>query len=93
MTDSDTSIEPTGLRQRVRVHGKRALKRVRLVESFCKACGRSVTDYDAPDSAWQTVEPHITHGSVLCYGCFSEAYTRLTGDPVCWRLTPPRGDS
>jgi hypothetical protein len=58
------------------VAAKLAASRERSIPSFCKACGRDVHDFLAPDAEWAAVAPMIPHAGegapVLCYDCFCE---------------------
>ncbi len=53
--------------------------------SYCRACGRTVHDFSAPDEIWRLVDPHIRYGHTLCYDCFCEICSML-GLPSVWRL-------
>lgn len=72
--------------QALRVKAKLLLRRITLIPSFCKRCGRDVKDFHAPDDVWCKVESHIPDGSVLCYSCFVDACIELGEEPV-WRVS------
>lgn len=63
---------------------KRALPLIGIA-SFCRRCGRTVHDFDAPDEVWEAVRVHIKQGNTLCYDCFCELCAR-NGLPTVWRL-------
>ncbi len=69
----------------MRLWFKLILRRLALLDSFCKHCGRKVHDFAVPDDVWSQVEPHIKHGKTLCYDCFCEQCTAL-GLPSVWCL-------
>jgi hypothetical protein len=72
----------------LRVLFKLALRRVSLIPSFCKRCGRDVHDFEAPAETWEAVEPIIPFGGhVVCYDCFCHLADRV-GAPAVWRLSP-----
>jgi hypothetical protein len=72
----------------LRVQWKLWLRKHRLVESFCKNCGRDVHDFHAPLSVWEKIH-YIRHGNVLCFDCFCDACQQV-GIPYggAWRLSP-----
>ena len=71
----------------LRLCWKLFITRISLIhlESFCKVCGRTVHDFDAPDHIWGQVDPHIKYGHVLCYDCFCEICSKI-GLPAVWKL-------
>lgn len=71
----------------VRIYWKFLLLRLRLgpLPLFCKRCGVETRDFQAPDEIWNQVEPHIPHGYVLCYNCFSDLCLKLGLQPN-WKL-------
>lgn len=67
----------------LRVRWKLLLRRFILLDAFCKHCGRTVHDFQAPDAMWDRLT--IRNGNVLCYDCFCEA-CQVAGLPTVWRL-------
>lgn len=74
---------------RLRALVKLALRRLRAVASFCRACGREVRDFDAPDAVWARVQPRIPFGgNTLCYECFADIAREVGLRLTTWRLVP-----
>jgi hypothetical protein len=71
--------------RRWRVAFKLWLSKHMCIASFCKDCGRDVTDFVVPDDVWVKIEPTIKRGRVLCYDCFCE-HCRQIGLPTVWKL-------
>jgi hypothetical protein len=71
--------------RRWRVAFKLWLSKHKCIASFCKDCGRDVTDFIVPDDVWVKIEPTIKRGRVLCYDCFCE-HCRQIGLPTVWKL-------
>jgi hypothetical protein len=74
--------------RRWRVAFKLWLSKYKCIASFCKDCGRDVTDFIVPDDVWIKIEPTIKRGRVLCYDCFCE-HCRQIGLPAVWKLEAP----
>lgn len=72
----------------LRLHYKLLLKRLKVVDSFCKVCGRDVHDFSAPADIWQQVSPRKNGDGVLCYDCFCERASKK-GLPCVWKLGNP----
>jgi hypothetical protein len=64
---------------------KLILRRFRLINSFCKVCGRDVHDFVVEDKLWALIEPDIKHGNTLCYDCFNELLNKK-GIWITWKL-------
>lgn len=66
---------------------KLLLKKIFVIPSFCKVCGKNVRDFTAPEDVWVRIRPYIKLGSVCCYECFCDlcdkANIRYGGT---WRL-------
>lgn len=70
----------------LRVTYKQIKKRSKLINSFCKQCGRDNHDFVVDNETWNLVAPLIRNGSVLCYDCFVEKCDEA-GLPVVWNLS------
>ena len=68
-----------------RVHYKLIKRKFKLIDSFCRCCGKDVHDFVVEDNIWNRIESHIKHGNTLCYDCFCE-YCKKVGLPVVWKL-------
>ena len=55
------------------------------VPSFCKECGRNVTDFSVDDEIWNKIDPLIKNGHSLCYDCFCKK-CKIVGLPEVWKL-------
>ena len=69
----------------IRVSYKLLKRRYFLIDSFCKVCGRDVSDFSVDDAMWNKVDKTIKRGHVLCYDCFCEKCKTLNL-PTVWRL-------
>lgn len=58
----------------LRLHAKLFLYRYRCLDSFCKRCGRKVTDFAAPDALYNEVTAEIQRDRlrVVCFDCFTD---------------------
>ena len=56
----------------VRIHIKYGTMKYMHIpmQSYCKRCGRKVSDFNVSDDIWRKVSLHIKYGNVLCYDCF-----------------------
>jgi len=54
----------------LRIQIKLILREFISIPSFCKRCGRDVTDFIVSDETWEAIYPKIKYGNVLCYDCF-----------------------
>lgn len=70
---------------KIRLFIKLFLKKHFDLNSFCKKCGRTVHDFDAPNDVWKKIEPFIKHGNVLCYDYFCEM-CKQNNLPSVWKL-------
>jgi hypothetical protein len=81
------------------VYIKLFLKKFFNLRSFCKQCGRCVTDFDVSDDIWNKVDRPILYdwrgkplkwslkfGHTLCYNCFTMWAREHLGRTVPWNL-------
>lgn len=70
----------------LRIKVKLFLRKYGLREvQFCKRCGRDAENFTIDDEIWETVEPLIKYGYILCYDCFCKLCSKV-GLPQYWEL-------
>jgi hypothetical protein len=62
---------------------KRRFARFRLIDNYCKRCGRKTEAFTVSDDLYGLVVPT---GEETCFRCFDAAARRLGHHPV-WRVT------
>jgi len=69
----------------IRVSYKMLKRRYFVTNSFCKMCGRDISDFSVRDDVWDKVDETIKRGHILCYDCFCKK-CKLLGLPTVWEL-------